>query len=110
MANTGRKLNEGLPLGEGYFGYLAGTLGYTSEARSVAEELQSRRKSGYSPALPIAWTYLGLLEASESLDWLKIALAEREPFLGSLLVFPAYDAIRNQPQFKRLVGQLKLPT
>ena len=74
-ANKGRKLNDGLPLGEGYFGYVAGVLGHIPEARSVIEELQARREKGYSPALPIAWTYLGLGETASALEWLEIALA-----------------------------------
>jgi TolB-like protein/tetratricopeptide (TPR) repeat protein len=110
MANTGRKLNDGLPLGEGYFGYVAGVLGHIAEARSVVRQLEARREEGYGPALPIAWTYLGLGETAASFQWLETALAERDPFLGSAKVFPAYDAVRNQPQFQRLVDQLKLPT
>jgi TolB-like protein/tetratricopeptide (TPR) repeat protein len=108
IANKGNKLNEGLALGEGYFGYLAGVLGHTPEAGRVIEELQGRRQRDYSPALPIAWTYLGLGETVAALEWLETSFAERDPFLGSLLVFPAYDAIRNQPKFKRLIEQLKL--
>jgi tetratricopeptide (TPR) repeat protein len=110
IANKGRKLNDGLPLGQGYFGYIAGMLGHTAEARSVVQELEARRSGGYGPALPIAWTYLGLGETAASFRWLETALAERDPFLGSAMVFPAYDAIRNQPQFHRLAEQLKLPT
>jgi TolB-like protein/tetratricopeptide (TPR) repeat protein len=109
MASMGGKLAGGMPLGEGYFGYLAGALGHRVEAREVVEKLKAGREKGYVPALPIVWTYLGLGEAAEALHWLETVLAEREPFLGSLLVFPAYDAIRNQPQFKRLTEQLKLP-
>jgi TolB-like protein len=108
MANTGKKLNDGLPLGEGYFGYLAGVLGHTVEARSVIGEMQARRQSDYSPALPIAWTYLGLSQTDAGLEWLERALAEREPYLGSLIVFPGYDAIREQARFMRLTGELKL--
>jgi tetratricopeptide (TPR) repeat protein len=52
--NMGRKLNDGLPLGEGHFGYIAGVLGYAVEARSVVRELEARRERGYSAALPIA--------------------------------------------------------
>ena len=52
-------------------------------------ELEARREKGYSPALPIAWTYLGLGETIAALDWLETALAERDPFLGSAMVFPA---------------------
>jgi len=68
----------------------------------------SRRAKGYGPALPIAWTCLGLRETAAALEWMETALAERDPFLGSITVFPAYDVIRNQARFKRLVHQLKL--
>jgi TolB-like protein len=110
MASTGKKLNDGLPLGEGYFGYVAGLLGHTVEARSVVGELEVRREKGYGPAVPIAWTYLGLSETEAGLEWVETAFAEREPFLGSAMVFPAYDAIREQPRFRRLAHQLKLPS
>jgi tetratricopeptide (TPR) repeat protein len=109
MANMGRKLADCMPFGEGYFGYLAGVLGYTAEARHVVQNLQARREKGYVPALPIARTHLGLGETADALDWLETALAERDPFLGSLMVFPGYDALRDQARFKRLAQQLKLP-
>jgi TolB-like protein len=108
MANAGRKLNDGLPLGEGYFGYLAGVLEHSVEARNVVAELVARREKGYGPALPVAWTHLGLGETSAALEWMETALAEREPFLASVMVFPAYDGIRDQPRFRRLANQLKL--
>ena len=110
MANMGRKLAGGMPLGEGYFGYLAGVLGHTAEALRVVQELEAQREKGYSPALPIAWTYLGLGETATALDWLETALAEQDPFLGSAMVFPAYDAIRDQARFLRLTRELKLST
>jgi TolB-like protein/tetratricopeptide (TPR) repeat protein len=109
-ANLGKKLNDGLPLGEGYFGYVAGVLEHTVEARRVVTELEARRETGYCPALPIAWTYLGLGETAACLEWLEAAFAEREPYLGSLMVFPGYDAIRDQRRFKRLAQKLKFPT
>jgi TolB-like protein/tetratricopeptide (TPR) repeat protein len=107
-ASTGRTLNDGLPLGEGYFGFVAGTLGHAIEARGVIGELQARRERGYSAALPIALTYLGLGETAPAFQWLETALSEGDPFLGSLMVFPAYDAIREQARFKQLAHQLKL--
>jgi len=110
MASTGRKLNDGLPLGEGYFGLVAGILGHAIEARGVIEELRARRERGYSAALPIALTYLGLGESAPGFQWLETALSKGDPFLGSLMVFPGYDAVRDQPQFKRLAEGLKLPT
>jgi tetratricopeptide (TPR) repeat protein len=109
MANTGRKLVDCMPIGEGYFGYVAGVLGYTAEARQVVENLLSRREKCYIPALPIVQTHLGLGETADAMRWLHTALAERDPFLGSLMVFPAYDLIRDQPEFRRLTSELKLP-
>jgi TolB-like protein len=110
MASMGRKLAGGMPLGEGYFGYLAAVLGHTVEAREIVEKLEAGRKKGYVPALPIVWTYLGLGETSTALEWLDTSFAESDPFLGSLLVFPGYEAIRTQPRFKRIAEQLKLLT
>jgi TolB-like protein len=109
VTSTGRKLNDGLPLGEGYFGFVAGLLGHANEARGVIEELRARRERGYGAALPIALTYVGLGESAPGFQWLETALSEGDPFLGSLMVFPGYDAVRDQPQFKRLAEQLKLP-
>ena len=109
MANTGRKLADSMPIGEGYFGYLTGVLGHAAEARHVVENLQSRREKAYVPALPIVLTYLGIGETADALRWLQTALTERDPFLGSLMVFPAYDRIRDQPEFRRLASELRLP-
>jgi hypothetical protein len=97
-------------LGEGHFGYVAGVLGHIVEARRVVGELEARREKGYSPALPIAWSYLGLGETPAALEWLETAFAERDPFLGSAMVFPAYDSVRDQARFRRLVHRLKLST
>ena len=110
MAGMGRKLAGGMPLGEGYSGYLAAVLGHAVEAREIVEKLQDRRQKGYVPALPIAWTYLGLGATVEALRWLETALTERDPFLGSLMVFPAYEPIRDHPEFRRLARELKFPT
>ena len=108
MASMGRKLAGGMPLAEGYFGYLAGSLGHTVEAHEVVRELVARREKGYVPSLPIVWTYLGLGETTEVVHRLETALAERDPFLGSLMVSPAYDAIRDRPEFLRLAHELNL--
>jgi hypothetical protein len=62
--------------------------------------LVARRENGYVPALPIVRTYLGLGESEDALEWLETALTERDPFLGSLMVFPGYDAMRDQARFR----------
>jgi len=47
-------------------------------------------------------------ETAAALEWMETALDEREPFLGSVMVFPAYDAIRDDPRFRQLANQIKL--
>jgi len=108
MASMGRKLAGGMPLGEGYFGYLAALLGHSVEAREVVAKLVAGREKGYVPALPIAWTYLGLGETDAGFEWLETALDERDPFLGSAMVFPAYNSIREQARFRTLAHHLNL--
>lgn len=93
-ALTARQLNDGLPLGEGYFGYIAGTLGHEADARNVITELRAR------PALPATWTYLGLGETTAALDCFEIAVADGEPYAALANVFPGFDAVRDHPRFK----------
>jgi hypothetical protein len=47
-------------------------------------------------------------ETDAALNWLETAFAERDPFLGSAMVFPGYDAIREQARFRRLAHDLNL--
>jgi hypothetical protein len=61
---------------------------------------------GYSPSLPIAWTFLGMGDLDSSLRWMEIALDEREPYLASTSVFPGYDPLRSHKRFIRLQEQI----
>ena len=99
-ACAGHALNDGLPLGEGYFGYLAGVLGHHAEARGVLEAIKT-------PALPIAWTYLGLGETTSALDCLETAVTDQEPYAALMNVFPGCDAIREHPRFTALSERLE---
>ena len=86
-------------------------LAHTVEARSVIGKLQARRRRDYTaPHCPLRGLNLGLGETASALEWLETALAEREPYLGSLIVFPGYDAIRDQARFMRLTRELRLST
>ena len=52
----------GCPLARATLGILPECWDTQHEARTVIKELEARREKGYGPALPIAWTYLGLGE------------------------------------------------
>jgi TolB-like protein/tetratricopeptide (TPR) repeat protein len=103
MTRKARELGRGQPFCEGGFGYIAGMLGHTAEARDVIADLTARRNRSYGPALPIAWTWLGLGDVDSSLQWLQIALDEHEPYLAAAAVSPMYDRLRSNPIFRRLL-------
>ena len=103
-----RELGRGLPFCEGGFGYIAGTLGHTEEAYGVIANLTARREHSYGPALPIAWTCLGLGDVDSCLQWLRTALDEHEPYLAATAVSPIYDRLQRNPIFRRLVRSVGL--
>jgi hypothetical protein len=93
---------------EGMYGYLAGVTRRTEEAVEVLRGLEARRTAGYCPALPIAWTHLGLGNAVAYLDHLEPAFEELEPFLASIYVVPGSDRVRGDPRFEGLCRRLGL--
>ena len=109
IAQQGRALGRGQPLCEGQFGYVAGVLRRTVEAADVIAELTARRQRSYSPALPIAWTCLGVGDMGSCLQWMEIALEEREPYLANASVFPGYDPLRADARFVRLLEHIRPP-
>ena len=107
-AKKGRALGAGQPIMEGIYGYLAGIMGRQAEAIEVRRDLEQRRRSGYCPALPIAWTHLGLGNREAYLDQLELAFEEREPFLASVRVFPGSDRVRGDQRFEGICRRLGL--
>jgi DNA-binding winged helix-turn-helix (wHTH) protein/Flp pilus assembly protein TadD len=105
-AQKSRELGCGLPFSEGQLGYVAGKLGHSALARNVIEDLTARRDHGYGPALPIAWTWLGLGDFDSCGRWLETALKEREPYLAAAAVAPVYDPLRSTPEFVRLLRRV----
>ncbi len=103
-----RTLGHHQPLSEGFFGYVAGSLGHRVEAHEVIANLTLHREGGYSPALPIAWIYLSLGDVDACMQWLGTAFEEREPYLASAAVFPGYDALRQDARFRQLLERLGL--
>ncbi len=98
-----KDLGRGLPFCEGGFGYIAGTLGHTAEARDVIADLTARRDRDYGPALPIAWTWLGIGDVDSCLQWMQTAIDEHEPYLAAAAVSPIYDRLRSNPIFRRVL-------
>jgi hypothetical protein len=86
----------------------AGMLGKGTEARGVIDHMTERRGQEYSPALPIARTWLGLGEVNACLQWMEYALEEREAYLAHISAFPGYDVLPREARFVTILRSLGL--
>ncbi len=89
------------------FGFIAASAGRTQEAECTLAELRQRRESGYVPAIALAWLEMALQRYESSIQSLLLACEDDEPFLASVGVSPAYDSIRNLPQFNVFANRLE---
>jgi tetratricopeptide (TPR) repeat protein len=101
----------GLPSLTAFFGYMC-TAGKADESRKILETLLPLTSSGevYISPFAMALIYAGLGETDEALQWLEKAYAERSLLIVYLAVDPAFDNLRSEPRFQKLLQQIGLPT
>ena len=82
--------------------------GRTAEARRVVDQLNAIAAEKY--VSPAAWAavYLGLGETDRAFDWLGKAVEERSSLLVWLKVDPAFDTVRGDPRFGKLLVSVGL--
>jgi tetratricopeptide (TPR) repeat protein len=83
--------------------------GYTGVLKSWLEGLQEVSKRGYVSPYNIGQIYAQLGDKTQALAWLEKAYNERDSKLTYLKVEPAFDGIRSDPQFQRLLQRLAMP-
>jgi hypothetical protein len=71
--------------------------------------LETMRRERFAPATSLALANLGLGQHEEAMRWLTAGLNGREANVVLLDVHPAYDAVRDRPEFAALVKRLGLP-
>lgn len=108
MACEARRLEPESPVYAGLAGYVAGRAGQRAEAEAILDGVLKQRGEAYCPALPIAWVCLGLKDIENTMGLLQASYEEREPYLASVLVFPAYDTLRSLPAFQAIVDSIGL--
>jgi serine/threonine protein kinase len=101
----------GLPSLTAFFGYMC-TAGQSDESRKILETLLPLTSSGevYISPFAMALIYSGLGETEEALQWLEKAYAERSLLIVYLAVDPAFDNLRSEARFQKLLQQIGLPT
>jgi TolB-like protein len=83
------------------------TLGRQADAE---DELgQFKKLEGDSRPFEYAEVYAQWGNAPDALQWLTQAEQVRDPGLIGLKVYPLFDPIRNEPQFKALLARMKFP-
>jgi len=86
--------------------------GDEANALALLDELKNLRETpgrGYAPPLLIAYIYEGLGRVEEALDWLELAMEERDGWLVYLNAFPRFESLRNESRFKDILSRLQLP-
>ena len=88
--------------------YVYGRADRTTEARRAIRELERLREGDSVQARVLAWSYAGVKDTAQTLAWLEKAYGERSGELVTLKVSPAYDFLRGDPRFDRLLQRVGL--
>jgi serine/threonine-protein kinase len=83
--------------------------GRRSEALQILAELLRLRETTYVAPIAIAHIYIGLGRLDEAVDWLEKAYDGRDGDIGLLKTVPAFDPVRSDGRFKRLMQRLNFP-
>jgi TolB-like protein len=87
----------------GAMGQAYGLAGEHGAARAVLEQLEGFAATRYVPSTCFALVYLGLGNREKALDWLDIGCRNRELPMAAVGIHPAYDDLRSDPRFQRIV-------
>lgn len=79
------------------------------EILAKLEKLRASQEQGYASPLLIAYVYDGLGRTGDALDWLEVALQERDGWLISLNSFPTFENVRDEPRYEDILRRLGLP-
>jgi TolB-like protein/Flp pilus assembly protein TadD len=92
---------------------LRGTLGYgyaragrLSDARAVADDLDTRARRGYVAALDRAKVFAGLGRHDEAFAWLEESYRNHDAWLAALKLEPGFDTLRDDPRFFDLLRRI----
>jgi tetratricopeptide (TPR) repeat protein len=100
-----RTLGGDVPYVLAALGYTLARAGFVWEARSLLNELQSSAKTRWIGGVSFATVNIGLGDHQAALTHLEAACDRRE-MVGSLKLHPAYDPLRSEPRFQRMLERI----
>lgn len=99
----GRALGGDIPSLLGALGQAHAFAGEREEALHLLRALHAVTTTRYVPSTSIALLHLALGEKEDALQQLEAGCERRDLALASLKMHPAYDPLRGEPRFERLV-------
>jgi DNA-binding winged helix-turn-helix (wHTH) protein/TolB-like protein/Flp pilus assembly protein TadD len=90
-------------------GYVLAQRGQISQARTVLRALETEARDRYVPPYAVALIHAGLGERDEAFAWLERAYAAHDVHLIYLGVDAKWDALRDDPRFRDLLGRCGFP-
>jgi eukaryotic-like serine/threonine-protein kinase len=106
---TVKRLEPGEPDPIALLGYASALNGQRREAEQALKELHALSKLRYVSPFPIAWVYVGLGDKDRAFEWLEKSYDERAGRLVYLKVERAFDPLRSDPRFQRLLDRMRFP-
>jgi serine/threonine-protein kinase len=101
-------LSERNPLVLGVLGATLAEAGREDEALELAGELDAKPGESYVAPVAYAMLFSGLRDKDRTFDALRRALAARDGLVRYLKVFPIFDPVRDEPEFRELLERLNL--
>ena len=86
------------------YGYA--TAGNRTAAEAIRRELEEAARTRYVAPYHLALIAAGLGETAAAVQWLERAYADRSGWLVFLPVQPEFDAMRQTPEFQRLLARV----
>jgi tetratricopeptide (TPR) repeat protein len=96
------------PFSRASLAYSLARAGRRAEAEELLRDFERRRDASYYPAFTIAMAHVGLGNDERALEWLERAADEGSMGFYMPSVEPAWDPLRGQPRFQRLLHRLGL--
>ena len=103
------KLSGSNPRIIGALGHAYARSGQRRQAKKSIKELQKRSEHGYVSPSNFALIHIGLGDNDSAFDWLEQAFEERSSLLILLKVLPAFDSLRSDARYERLVRRVGFP-
>jgi len=84
-------------------------IGQEGKALELAHQLEAMSSQSYVPEHLIALIYCALGDYDQSFKWLEKANEARDPSVIWLNVEPAFETLRDDPRFEKLLRKQNLP-